>query len=130
MGDATYSPTYLKEMTEKVADLRLTYNPETIESRYALLLHLTPANRQEGFKRLLDSEREVVIAKNISSVFYVEKVTVDVKRVEGKLEGLLYRTSHGLQLQPEHKTYQLQFNYKNGLLGLLSIKEMVNATEH
>lgn len=130
IGESAYSPAYLKEMTLKVADLRLTYSTSTIESRYAMLLELVPSNHQEAFKRLLDSERETVAAKNISSVFYAEKVTVDVKKAKGLVQGLLHRASHGLQLNPEHKTYQFQFSFRNGLLGLESIKEVADATQH
>ena len=127
IGNSDYSPEYLKKMTEKVADLRLTYNPETIESRNTTLIHLIPANHQEAFKQLLDAERETVIKKNISSVFYAEHVTVDIKSHQGQINGLLYRTSHGLQLSPKHKTYNLQFSFNNGLLGLESVKEISNA---
>jgi conjugal transfer pilus assembly protein TraE len=127
IGDRAYSPEYLKEMTQKVADLRLTYNPETIDARYMILTHLIPANYQESFARLLDAERKTVHEKNVSSVFYGEKVLVDVTKNQGQIEGLLYRTSHGLQLKPQHKVYRFQFSYKNGLLNLASIQESHNA---
>lgn len=127
IGDKAYSPEYLKEMTQKVADLRLTYNPETIDARYTQLSHLIPANYQESFTRLLDAERKTVHEKNVSSVFYDEKVSVDVANNQGQIEGLLYRTSHGLQLKPQHKIYRVQFSFKNGLLTLVSIQEIHNA---
>ena len=130
IGESTYSPSYLKQMTEKVADLRLTYNPETIDARYAMLIHLLPANYQESFKKLLDTEITTVHEKNISSVFYAEKVAIDVAHHQGQISGLLYRTSHGLQLNPKQKTYQIQFSFKRGLLALNSIKEVSDATHH
>lgn len=130
ISDATFSPEYLKEMTQKAADLRLTYNPETIEARYTLLSHLIPANHQEAFNHLLETEKATVKSKNISSVFYAENVSVDVSHARGKIEGTLVRVSHGLQLNPQHKVYLLQFSFKNGLLGLESIKEIADATRH
>ena len=130
IGDSAYSPEYLAEMTKKAADLRLTYNPETIDARYRMLSHLMPANHQEAFKQLLDIERQTVITKNMSSVFYAAHVSVDVSHAQGTIEGELVRTSHGLQLKPRHKTYQLQFSFKNGLLGLQSIKEITDASPH
>lgn len=130
IGDSAFSPTYLKEMTQKAADLRLTYNPETIESRHKTLSHLIPANHLDAFKRLLDAEKNTVLSKNISSVFYAEEVLVDVQHATGKIKGQLVRTSHGLQLKPQHKTYLLQFSFKNGLLGLESIKELIDETRH
>lgn len=127
ISDKTYSPAYLKEMTEKVVDLRLTYSPETVDSRNVTLLHTIPANHQEAFKHQLLSEQKTVHDKNISSVFYAEKVNVDVDKGEGQITGMLHRTSHGLQLRPKRKTYQLHFVFKNGLLGLQSMKEINDA---
>lgn len=126
VGERSFSPEYLKEMTQKVADLRLTYNPETIESRSQTLMRLTTASHQEAFKRLLDDEKKAILSKNISSVFYAASIEVDVQHVTGKIEGELVRTSHSLQLTPQHKTYLLQFSFNNGLLGLQSIKEIVD----
>lgn len=127
IGERAYSADYLKEMTQKVADLRLTYNPETIDTRHLILTHLLPANYQEAFTKLLDTERQTVHEKNVSSVFYSEKVSVDVAKNQGQVEGLLYRTSHGLQLKPQHKIYRFQFSFQNGLLNLKSIQEIHNA---
>ena len=90
------------------------------------MAHLTPANWQESFKKQLDSEIETVKAKNISSVFYAEKIAVDVVRHQGQIEGLLYRTSHGLQIKPQYKSYILQFDFKDGVLWLKSVKEISN----
>lgn len=127
ISDRTYSPAYLMDMTEKVADLRLTYSPNTVDSRNAKLLYTIPANHQEAFKKQLLSEQKIVHDKNISSVFYAEKINVDVDKAQGRITGLLHRTSHGLQLSPKRKTYQLQFVFKNGLLGLQSMKEINDA---
>ena len=130
IGGRNCSPHYFKEMTQKVADLRLTYNPDTIESRYTMLEHLIPANHQEAFKRLLDEEKSTVLTKQISSVFYAETLRVDVEHATGVIAGVLVRTSHGLQLSPQHKTYRLQFSFHQGLLGLQSIEEIHDDTHH
>ena len=126
IGDSAYSPEYLKEMTQKIADLRLTYNPETIDSHYISLSHLIESRHVEAFIRVLDAERETVKKKNISSVFYVEQIRSDVAKSTAFITGSLVRTSHGLQLKPQHKTYQLQFSFHNGMLWLQSIKEINN----
>lgn len=124
IGDKAYSPAYLWEMTQKIADLRLTYNPETIDARYTKLKHLIRADYQELFARQLESEQKTVHEKNISSVFYGENISVDVANHQGQIEGLLYRTSHGLQLKPQRKTYRFQFAFNSGLLSLVSIQEV------
>ena len=127
VGEKSYSASYLKQMTEKAADLRLTYNPDTIEARYTTLLHLIHHTHQTSFKKILDEEIETVQKKNISSVFYTESIAVDIQHHQAQIAGLLYRSSHGLQLKPKHKTYQLQFVFSKGLLSLQSIKEIHDA---
>ena len=127
IGEHSYSPSYLKDMTSKAIDLRLTYSPDTLESRYVILEHLVLPTHQEAFKKQLSAEIETVKAKNISSVFYVEKVAVDSKHHQGHVDGTLYRTSHGLQIKPQQKSYVLQFDFKNGVLWLQSIKEVRDA---
>lgn len=72
IGQHTYSATYLKEMTEKCADLRLTYNPETIDARYAILAHLIKPNVFDAFTRLLDEERKTVHEKTLARYFIVK----------------------------------------------------------
>lgn len=124
VSDMDYSPSYLKGMTKKVMNLRLTYNPETVQARFLSLLHLMPANRQEGFKKILDEDAQVILEKNISSVFYEEDIAVDVKLHQAKIKGFLYRTSHGLEVKPQYKTYLVTFGFKNGVLWPESVKEV------
>ncbi|RUQ96648.1 TraE/TraK family type IV conjugative transfer system protein [Legionella septentrionalis] len=127
LSESNYSPSYLKEMAIKVINLRLTYNPETVDSRFMSLIHLIPASRQEAFKKILDAEREAVQEKNISSVFYEEEIAADTALQQVKINGFLYRTSHGLQVKPQYKTYLLTFSFKDGVLWPESVKEIENA---
>lgn len=124
IGEASYSPSYLKQMSSKVADLRLTYSPETIEDRYDVLLNLMPANQQEVLKKMLNTEIQTVKKKNITSVFYSDQPVVDVQQSIAKIEGTLYRSSHGLEVKPKHKTYLIKFAFSNGLLWPKSFEEM------
>ncbi|KTD47440.1 putative conjugative transfer protein TraE [Legionella quinlivanii] len=124
LGNASYSPSYIKDMTKKVIQLRLTYNPETVESRFATLVHLIPASHQEAFKKILDSEIGVVKEKNISSVFYEKDIEIDPSNVQAKIKGTLNRTSHGLEVKPQAKVYLVQFSYKQGMMWPMSIQEV------
>lgn len=126
VGDLAYSPSYLQEMAKKVADLRLTYNPETVASRFNALVHLAPINKQEPLKKVLDQEIKTIIRKNISSVFYSQKISVDIKHHQANIEGELCRLNHGLEMKPEHKTYLLTFTFKDGLLSPDSIKDITH----
>ncbi|STX81255.1 conjugative transfer protein TraE [Legionella busanensis] len=126
ISETDYSPGYLKEMAKKVIDLRLTYNPETIESHYKMLANLTMSNYQEQINRLLSHEIASVKKKSISSVFYTDKVSVDTKHHEALVSGFLHRTSHGLALEPSYRQYKLSFAFKNGELSPISIIEVKN----
>lgn len=124
LSNSTYSPSYIKEMTKKVIQLRLTYNPETIASRFNSLVHLIPASHQEAFKTLLDAEIAVAKDKNISSVFYEEAIEIDVNTLQAKVKGILNRTSHGLEVKPQIKMYLVEFAHKKGLMWPKAIKEI------
>lgn len=126
ISESDYSPSYLKEMAKKAITLRLTYNPETVESRFTALVHLIPADRQEAFKKILDVEAKAVKEKNISSVFYEDEIAMDLNRGQVKIKGTINRTSHGLQIKPKYKQYLLQFSFNNGVMWLKSVKEITD----
>ena len=126
LNDSDFSPTYLQEIAKKVIDLRLTYHPETVEYQFNTLLHLVPANHQDAFKKILDKEKETVRNKNISSVFYLENLAVDVSHREAKIKGTLHRTSHGLSVKAQKKSYLLVFSFSNGKLWAHAIQEITN----
>lgn len=119
-----YSPSYLRQMAKKVADLRLTYNPETIESRYSTLVKIAEPSAQEALSKLISAEIEVIKKKNISSVFYPEKVKIDTAHHVAQVEGSLQRSTRGLLIKPVYKAYQINFSFHEGELSLVAIKEM------
>lgn len=124
LSNFSYSPSYIKDMTKKVIQLRLTYNPDTVEARFNSLVHLIPASHQEAFKKILDAEVSVAKEKNISSVFYEKDIEIDSGENQAKVKGTLNRTSHGLEVKPQQKIYLVQFAYKQGLMWPKSIQEI------
>lgn len=123
ISDTSYSPEYLLESAKKIAHLRLTFNPETVSSQYAKLLNFTDLKHQASIKNYLNKEIKTVQHKAISSVFYINKVKVDITKNKAVLTGELDRSSHGIALKPEQKQYEIQFSF-NGTLQLKSIKEL------
>jgi len=123
IGGSSYSASYMREMTLKIATLRLTYSPNTINERYEALIHLADASKQESLKKILDDEIKLIKKKNISSVFYSDGVKVDSKHHIAKITGMLQRTIHDLSVKAQRKTYLIQFSFNNGLLSVVSIKE-------
>jgi len=124
IGNASYSPSYLYDMTQKIVQLRLTYSPDTVDARFATLAHLIPASHQEAFKKILDAERNVVKEKNISTVFYDSSIDIDPSKGQATVKGMLHRISHGLEVKPQRKEYVIQFAYKQGMMWPKSIQEV------
>tara|TARA_B100000519_G_C14061387_1_gene352252 strand:+ start:174 stop:740 length:567 start_codon:yes stop_codon:yes gene_type:complete len=124
VSESSYSPSYLRQMAKKVADLRLTYNPETIESRYGALLRIAEPRAQEELAKILNNEINVIKEKNISSVFYPEKVKIDSVHHVAQLDGLLQRSTRGLLIKPVYKAYQINFAFHEGELSPVAIKEI------
>ena len=124
ISEKSYSPSYLKDMAERVVDLRLTYNKDNTQSRFNTLLMLTDVAHQGAFKELLDNEQKTIENKDVSSVFYVNETSVDITHQKAQVRGVLHQASRGIALKPEFKIYELKFSYKSGLLGLLSMQEV------
>lgn len=76
LSNSSFSPSYIKDMTKKVLQLRLTYNPDTVAARFASLVHLIPASHQEAFKTILDSESLVVKEKILVPCFMKRTFTL------------------------------------------------------
>jgi conjugal transfer pilus assembly protein TraE len=124
LGASSYSPSYMKEMAKKIMNLRLTYNPETVEGRFASLAYLIPAKEQQAFKKLLDEEALSIKENEISSVFYEENFAPDLKLNQAKIDGELHRAKHGVWLEPKKARYLIQFSFNQGQLWPQSIKEL------
>lgn len=125
ISDINYSPEYLLDSAKKILQLRLTFNPSTIQQQYRELVNVTAIAFQEKLKEKLHQEIDVVNHKEIASVFYVTDSHVDVSRHFAVISGDLLRSSHGIALTPEQKRYEVQFGF-NGSLALQSIKEITN----
>lgn len=124
LSDTTYSASYLKDMAEKVIDLRFSFNPQSIKGRYETLSNLTAIPVRQAISSLLKEEQESALEKNVSSAFYIEKTQTNTKQHEAVVSGYLHRSSHHLEIKPLFKKYRLRFEFKQGHLNLLSIQEV------
>lgn len=123
------SPNYIKDVIEHAIDLRLTYNKDTVESRFDAFLMLVAPNQVESLKALLKEEQKTIIAKDIASVFYIERITLDVSKHKAVAHGKLVETSHAVTLPDAHKVYELSYQYHAGLISILSMKEVHDEKE-
>jgi conjugal transfer pilus assembly protein TraE len=117
------SPNYLKGMATDVMQLRLTFNADTVVARYARLLALVAPDSLSTVRKTLNTEIGVVKSRKLQSVFYQEKVAVDMKTMAVNVTGNLQRIDDGVVLGLVKKTYLLKFNYVHGTLQIVSITE-------
>ncbi len=123
------SPNYIKDVIEHAVDLRLTYNKDTVESRFDAFLMLVAPNHIESLKALLKEEQKTIAAKDIASVFYVEGIALDMNKHKAMVHGRLSETSHSVALPSLHKSYDLSYQYSAGLISILSMKEVHDEKE-
>lgn len=123
LSERTFSPGYLRDMASDIAQLRLTWQPDTIQARYQRLLALVAPDRVASVRAGLNQEIQAVEKRRMSSVFYEHHVLVDVKHQAALVAGELQRLDDGVLLPLVHKTYQIQFHYVGGTLQVLSITE-------
>lgn len=123
------SPNYIRDIAERVVDLRLTYNKDTVESRFDALLMLVEVGHMESLKNLLKDEQKTIVDKDIASVFYVQGIALDIPHQKAKVHGKLAQASHGIALPDAIKTYELTYTYKSGLISILSMKEVTDEKE-
>ncbi len=123
------SPNYIKDVIEHAIDLRLTYNKDTVASRFDAFLMLATPNHIESLKALLKEEQKTIVSKNIASVFYVEGIALNINKHKAIVDGTLSETSNSVALPSLHKSYELYYQYSGGLISILSMKEVHDAKE-
>lgn len=126
LGRNSYSQGYLKEMANRVFELRLNYSPNTIDEHFETLVHLSAPSKQEAIKKILKEESENVKKRNITSAFYIKNIVTDNRHHLAKVTGELYRSVHDKLVKPELKSYLISFDFKAGEMSLSAISEVKN----
>lgn len=126
LSERHFSPSYLKAMASDFMQLRLTWNPQTITPRYQQLMSMVSPSQASQVRQALNQEIKAVQQRKMTSVFYEDRVQVDVSHDEAKVSGSLQRLDDGVLLPSIPKTYVLQFHYVAGTLELVSITDQHN----
>lgn len=123
VSDRDYSPAYLSEMARKVAQLRYTFNPETVSSQYASLYNSADIKFISSLKDSFSKEIITIKHKEISSVLYIAESRAFPEGHYAIVKGKLERSSHGIHLSSNNKKLKVKFNF-NGTLNLNSIEDV------
>lgn len=123
VGEKTVSPEYLSEMTEFLAQLRLTVTPSSAEYQRDLLLRYLDPRAYGAFKNELIAETDHLTKEHITLAFYPVEVRVDVSHFTAQITGDLHSTVGDSPLPPQRLTYHLIYRYDQGRLLLQSFQE-------
>lgn len=123
LSQRRFSPAYLQAQASNIMQLRLTWNPTTVEQQYEQLLSMTAPQALQTIRPLLNAEINTVKKRAMHSVFYQTKVIVDPKQAVAQVFGSLERIDDGVVLPAVKKAYWVMFDYRSGSLDLVSIKE-------
>lgn len=117
------SPEYLSEITEFLAQLRLTVTPSNAAYQREALLRYTHPSYYGVLKNALMAEAEHLIQSHISLAFYPVQISVNAKQLTAQLIGDLQSTIGDTPASTVRVTYQLRYRYINGKLLLTAFQE-------
>jgi conjugal transfer pilus assembly protein TraE len=112
---------YIRDLSRRIVNLAATYSPPTARAQFEeLLAHYAPEEYPEA-SRTWYSLAGRVEESQVSSVFYLEKITLGEKTIEtfGKLTQFAGET----KLAETSRTYLIDYQIRDGRFHILSFKE-------
>jgi conjugal transfer pilus assembly protein TraE len=116
------SPSYLEQMSNYFLQLLLTYNKQNVLEQFKMVLHHVDPEKYAPLKSMFYIDAERVKKNELGSVFYPMKIKVNGMKVEveGEHLGILGEKI----VHRKIRIYQMNFNYKNGVLQIESYEEV------
>lgn len=118
---------YIKDMSRTIVSLAGTYSPSTVRENFeALLYYFHPESYPAASERWysLASRAEEGL---VSSVFYLENITIDGTTIE--LFGQLIQYTGNTPLENTTRTYLVDYRVDDGKFSIKSIKEKAKKVE-
>jgi len=113
--------TYLRDTCRRIVNLAGTYSPATARSQFEeLLTHYAPESYPLASKEWYSLAGRVEESL-VSSVFYLEKITIKKNTME--VFGLLRQFAGDTPLENNSKTYLIDYRIQDGRLYIVSIRE-------
>ncbi|NGX47092.1 MAG: hypothetical protein K1000chlam3_00461 [Chlamydiae bacterium] len=117
-----FSPTYLEQFGIFLAQLLLNKSPESVSLQNRILLRFVAPDYYPIFKKALEQEKNEMIEKDLSYIFFPDKVQVLPERKQIILEGNRLAYLGTEEFLNETQRYILNFSFARGSLLL---KELV-----
>lgn len=122
VSNNTVSSQYLDESAISFIDLRLNFDPSTIDKNHQIILHFVSSDSYKKIKSTLDQEAKLVKSQGISSSFYINEIELDQKTLSVLISGTLKRSVVDKSLKAVKSTFLITFENDDGLL---TIKKFV-----
>ncbi len=120
------SSQYLNESALSFINLRLNFDPDTIDSDHSIILRSVSPDSFNKIKTGLDQEAKLIKAQGISSNFYVDDIKINRKTLSVLVSGVLLRSVEEKPLKPITTQFQINFENQNGLLRITQFIEVKN----
>lgn len=128
VSDGAVDSSYLQQMSEYFAHLKLNVTPKNVERNYGRLLDYISSETWSDMQPALVADALHVIDENVSSRFDVDKVRVADNTLQVKLTGTLQKHVGSRPLPPETVSYVVDMSYEYGEIALLTIKKIKEET--
>lgn len=123
VSDGEVDASYLQQMDEYFAFLKLNITPASVEHQYKQLANYICEDTWHLMQPLLSSDASMIKRQNTSSHFTINKVQVALDDHLVKLTGTLSKYVGKRPLEPETVSYIIATQYDHGQLCLKSIKK-------
>lgn len=112
------SSTYLSQSALSFINLRLNFDPDTIDKNHQIILKFASSDNYSSLKKSLDVETRLVKEQGISSNFYVSDVQINRDALSVTVSGTLVRSVSIKSLPPVKTKLLISFKNNNGLLSI------------
>lgn len=114
---------YLDENAISFINLRLNFDPDTIDENHKIILRFLSSDSYKSIKTALDQEALLVKSQDISSSFYISDVAIDKKTLSALISGTLIRSVSDKALKPVQVKFLISFENNDGLLTISKFGE-------
>ncbi len=118
--------TYLRDICRRIVNLAGTYSPATARAQFEELLSYYAPESYPVASREWYSLAGRVEESLVSSVFYLENITIGKTGLE--VLGNLRQFAGDTPLENSSKTYRIEYRIRDGRFAILSIKEKTDDT--
>ena len=123
VSNNSISAEYLSQSALSFINLRLNFDPDTIDKNHQVILKFASTNSYPSLKKSLDTESSLVKEQGITSNFYVSDVHINRKNLSVIVSGRLIRSVSSKTLPSVNTKFQITFENNNGLLSVSKFVE-------